>query len=137
MPLEAFTLFDRTAQSLNAILKEVHVPALGSVEFEGQIIPPPVQIPWYGLFYVQSVYPQTSRYPEGLAWQFNVPKKVLRKQSEFKKFHSFLVFETEIVRPSERHFAPCNREKQGNISRQEAVSMLPPLFLDVEPHHKV
>lgn len=53
MPLEAFTsFFDRTAQSLNAILKEVHVPALGSVEFEGQIIPPPVQIPWYGLFYV-------------------------------------------------------------------------------------
>jgi len=26
---------------------------------------------------------------------------------------------------------------QGNISRQEAVSMLPPLFLDVQPHHGV
>ena len=39
-----------------------------------------------------------SRYPEGLAWQFNVPKKVLRKSPEFKKFHSFLVFETEVVR---------------------------------------
>jgi len=26
---------------------------------------------------------------------------------------------------------------KGNISRQEAVSMLPPLFLDVLPHHKV
>jgi len=25
----------------------------------------------------------------------------------------------------------------GNITRQEAVSMLPPLFLDVEPHHVV
>ena len=25
----------------------------------------------------------------------------------------------------------------GNISRQEAVSMLPPLFLKVEPHHYV
>jgi multisite-specific tRNA:(cytosine-C5)-methyltransferase len=37
------------------------------------------------------------RYPDGLAWQFNVPKKVLRKQPEFKKFHSFLVFETEVV----------------------------------------
>ena len=81
--------------------------------------------------------PQTGRYPEGLAWQFNVPKKVLRKQSEFKKFHSFLVFETEIVCPSKHRFFLCNREKQGNISRQEAVSMLPPLFLDVEPHHKV
>lgn len=39
----------------------------------------------------------TKRYPDGLAWQFNVPKKVLRKQPEFKKFHSFLVFETETV----------------------------------------
>ena len=38
-----------------------------------------------------------ARYPEGLAWQFNVPKKVLRKSPEFKKFHSFLVFETEVV----------------------------------------
>lgn len=37
------------------------------------------------------------RYPEGLAWQFNVSKKVLRKSPEFKKFHSFLVFETEVV----------------------------------------
>lgn len=26
---------------------------------------------------------------------------------------------------------------QGNISRQETVSMLPPLILGVEPHHKV
>jgi len=26
---------------------------------------------------------------------------------------------------------------QGNISRQESVSMLPPLFLEVEPHHMV
>ena len=26
---------------------------------------------------------------------------------------------------------------KGNISRQEAVSMLPPLLLDVQPHHKV
>lgn len=26
---------------------------------------------------------------------------------------------------------------QGNLSRQEAVSMIPPLFLNVEPHHRV
>ena len=25
----------------------------------------------------------------------------------------------------------------GSITRQEAVSMVPPLFLDVEPHHRV
>ncbi|PBK71008.1 S-adenosyl-L-methionine-dependent methyltransferase [Armillaria solidipes] len=95
-----------TAHTLNSMVKDLHVPTLSNVTFEGQSIPPPVQIPWY---------------PEGLAWQFNVPKKVLRKSSEFKKFHSFLVGETEV----------------GNISRQEAVSMLPPLFLGVEPHHHV
>ncbi|KAJ7255177.1 cytosine-5--methyltransferase [Mycena rebaudengoi] len=96
----------QTAQSLNATLRDKHVPNLSNVVFEEQPIPPPVQIPWY---------------PDGLAWQFNVPKKVLRKSPEFKEFHSFLVFETEV----------------GNISRQEAVSMLPPLFMDVEPHHRV
>ncbi|KAJ7054488.1 S-adenosyl-L-methionine-dependent methyltransferase [Mycena amicta] len=95
-----------TAQSLNAALRDTHVPNLSNVVFEDQQVAPPIQIPWY---------------PDGLAWQFNVPKKVLRKSPEFKEFHSFLVFETEV----------------GNISRQEAVSMLPPLFMDVEPHHKV
>ncbi|KXN81699.1 tRNA (cytosine(34)-C(5))-methyltransferase [Leucoagaricus sp. SymC.cos] len=96
----------QTANTLNGTIRDVHVPGLSNVEFEGQRVSPPVQLPWY---------------PDGLAWQFNVPKKVLRKQPEFKKFHSFLVFETET----------------GNISRQEAVSMLPPLFLDVQPHHRV
>lgn len=82
------------------------MPHLAGVVFEGESVSPPTQIPWY---------------PDGLAWQFNVAKKVLRKSPEFKKFHNFLVFETEV----------------GNISRQEAVSMLPPLFLEVEPHHRV
>ncbi|RXW16069.1 hypothetical protein EST38_g9789 [Candolleomyces aberdarensis] len=96
----------QTAHSLNKTITDVHVPGLSDIVFEDEKLPPPVQLPWY---------------PDGLAWQFNVPKKVLRRQPEFKKFHSFLVFETEV----------------GNISRQEAVSMIPPLFLDVEPHHKV
>ncbi|KAI8990721.1 cytosine-5--methyltransferase [Trametes punicea] len=96
----------QAARLLNDTIKDVHVPHLGGVVFEGETVLPPQQIPWY---------------PEGLAWQFNVSKKVLRKSPEFKKFHSFLVFETEV----------------GNISRQEAVSMLPPLFLEVEPHHRV
>lgn len=46
------------------------------------------------------------RFPEGLAWQLNVAKKVVRKSPEFKKFHSFLVYETEVVStPS----PPCHR----------------------------
>ncbi|KAI6134775.1 S-adenosyl-L-methionine-dependent methyltransferase [Pisolithus croceorrhizus] len=94
------------AHTLGATIQKTYVPLLDNVVFEGETIPPPTQIPWY---------------PDGLAWQFNVSKKVLRKSPEFKKFHSFLVHETEV----------------GNISRQEAVSMLPPLFMDVQPHHKV
>jgi hypothetical protein len=82
----------RVANTLNTMIKELHVPTLSNVVFEDQPIPPPVQIPWY---------------PDGLAWQFNVPKKVLRKSPEFKKFHSFLVFETEVVScPIHYHFFP-------------------------------
>ena len=43
--------------------------------------------------YTHEIY----RYPDGLAWQFNVSKKVLRRSPEFKMFHSFLVHETEVV----------------------------------------
>ncbi|KAG8695532.1 hypothetical protein FRC09_009096 [Ceratobasidium sp. 395] len=95
-----------TAQDLNAIIKEQHVPSLAGVEFEGKVVEPPRQLPWY---------------PDGLGWQFDVSKSVLRKTPEYKKFHNFLVYETEV----------------GNISRQEAVSMIPPLLLDVQPHHTV
>lgn len=49
------------------------------------------------------------RYPKGLAWQLNVPKKVLRKSPEFKRFHSFLVFETEVV-----CLATCLPRHRGN-----------------------
>ncbi|KAG6379756.1 S-adenosyl-L-methionine-dependent methyltransferase [Boletus reticuloceps] len=94
------------AQTLGNTIKDTYIPLLHNVTFEDEVIPPPSQIPWY---------------PDGLAWQFNVSKQVLRTSPEFKKFRSFLVHETEV----------------GNISRQEAVSMLPPLLLDVQPHHKV
>ncbi|KAF9513599.1 hypothetical protein BS47DRAFT_1372487 [Hydnum rufescens UP504] len=60
-------------------------------------------------------------YPDGLGWQLKVHKQIVRKSPEFKKFQNFLVYETEV----------------GNISRQEAVSMIPPLVLDVESHHAV
>lgn len=60
-------------------------------------------------------------YPDELAWQINFTKKFIRKSSSMEKFHSFLVHETET----------------GNISRQEAVSMIPPLLLDVKPGQKI
>jgi multisite-specific tRNA:(cytosine-C5)-methyltransferase len=60
-------------------------------------------------------------YPDSLAWQITVKKEVIRKDPSFRKFQNFLVCECEV----------------GNISRQEAVSMIPPLLLDVKPHHRV
>ncbi|CAH7686336.1 S-adenosyl-L-methionine-dependent methyltransferase [Phakopsora pachyrhizi] len=60
-------------------------------------------------------------YPDGLAWELSTSKQMIKKSIEFKEFQNFLVYETEA----------------GNISRQEAVSMIPPLLLDVQPHHFV
>ncbi|WAQ87570.1 hypothetical protein PtA15_8A474 [Puccinia triticina] len=56
-----------------------------------------------------------SWYPNGFAWEFRAPKQLIRK------FQNFLVYESEA----------------GNLSRQEAVSMVPPLLLDVQSHHFV
>ncbi|KAM0749571.1 S-adenosyl-L-methionine-dependent methyltransferase [Meredithblackwellia eburnea MCA 4105] len=94
------------AQSLNEMIKKVFVPYLTGIEHEGVPLEAPAPIPWY---------------PDGLAWQLNVPKSAIRKNEGFKKFQSFLVYETDA----------------GNLSRQEAVSMIPPLLLDVQPHHNV
>ncbi|KAJ2782940.1 tRNA (cytosine-5-)-methyltransferase ncl1 [Coemansia interrupta] len=60
-------------------------------------------------------------YPHNFGWQFTIPRIALKKSAELSKFHSFLVTETEV----------------GNISRQEAVSMVPPLLLDVQSQHLV
>uniref|UniRef100_A0A8D3DFP8 tRNA (cytosine(34)-C(5))-methyltransferase n=1 Tax=Scophthalmus maximus TaxID=52904 RepID=A0A8D3DFP8_SCOMX len=62
-----------------------------------------------------------SWYPDEQAWHTNMSRKIIRKSPLLEKFHQFLVSETE----------------SGNISRQEAVSMLPPLLLKIEPHHKI
>ncbi|XP_071355445.1 RNA cytosine C(5)-methyltransferase NSUN2 [Trachinotus anak] len=62
-----------------------------------------------------------SWYPDDQAWQTNMSRKIIRKSPLLEKFHQFLVSETE----------------SGNISRQEAVSMIPPLLLKIEPHHKI
>ncbi|GAA6056917.1 hypothetical protein JCM3770_001322 [Rhodotorula araucariae] len=91
-----------TAHALNEHIKQVYVPFLSDVEYEGAKLAPPKPISWY---------------PNQLAWQLAVPKGVLRKDPHFKKFQHFLVYETDA----------------GNLSRQEAVSMIPPLLLDVQP----
>ncbi|KAK7387530.1 hypothetical protein VNO78_28404 [Psophocarpus tetragonolobus] len=60
-------------------------------------------------------------YPENLAWHLKFSRKQLRKNRTLGRFHEFLKLENEI----------------GNITRQEAVSMVPPLFLDVHSNHFV
>ncbi|TKA82087.1 hypothetical protein B0A49_00240 [Cryomyces minteri] len=56
-------------------------------------------------------------YPEQLAWAMTTPKNVVRKFPPFASFQKFLVSETSV----------------GNISRQEVVSMIPPLLMDIKP----
>ncbi|EDO39248.1 predicted protein, partial [Nematostella vectensis] len=69
-------------------------------------VDPPTSLPWY---------------PDELAWKVNLSRKFIRKSPSIKKFHQFLVQETEC----------------GNISRQEAVSMIPPLLMDIKPGQKI
>ncbi|KAJ4270266.1 tRNA (cytosine-5-)-methyltransferase ncl1 [Fusarium torreyae] len=56
-------------------------------------------------------------YPDELAWWMTTPKNVIRKFPPFAAFQKFLVSETSV----------------GNISRQEVVSMIPPLLMDLRP----
>ncbi|KAJ0981406.1 hypothetical protein J5N97_009661 [Dioscorea zingiberensis] len=60
-------------------------------------------------------------YPGKLAWHSNFSRMQLRKNQTLERFHEFLKQENEV----------------GNITRQEAVSMVPPLFLDVLPDHHI
>ena len=56
-------------------------------------------------------------YPDGLAWQIDVPKDGLKRSENLRGLREFLVRANEV----------------GAITRQEAVSMIPPLLLDVQP----
>ncbi|KAH0541455.1 hypothetical protein FGG08_004064 [Glutinoglossum americanum] len=58
-----------------------------------------------------------SWYPDELAYSMTTPKNVVRRFPPFASFQKFLVSETSV----------------GNISRQEIVSMIPPLLMDIRP----
>ncbi|GJM84495.1 hypothetical protein PR202_ga00172 [Eleusine coracana subsp. coracana] len=60
-------------------------------------------------------------YPGNFAWHLNFSRMELRRNQALESFHEFLKRENEV----------------GNITRQEAVSMVPPLFLNVEPDHHI
>lgn len=57
-----------------------------------------------------------SFYPDELVWQVNCNRTQLKKSQLLKDFHKYIQRATD----------------SGLVSRQELVSMLPPLFLDVE-----
>jgi 16S rRNA C967 or C1407 C5-methylase (RsmB/RsmF family) len=90
------------AVQLREYMKKKLFPTLTNLEVDGEIIPPPMPIPWY---------------PDEFAWVYECGRTALRRSKEAAMFHRFLVSENEV----------------GNISRQEAVSMLPVLFMDVKP----
>lgn len=60
-------------------------------------------------------------YPERLAWQCSYTRAQLRSKPILQGVFDFIKTANEL----------------GSISRQEAVSMIPPFFLDVQPHHRV
>lgn len=93
------------ADEINQLFIDQHVPALKGQEFEGVSLEPK----------------QLKFYPDGLGWQMDVKKSILRKTRQLSKTQRFMVLETDV----------------GNISRQEAVLMIPPLLMDIKPHHYV
>ncbi|KAK5937332.1 tRNA (cytosine-5-)-methyltransferase ncl1 [Knufia obscura] len=66
--------------------------------------------------YVEAPQP-VEWYPDKLAWYMTTPKNVIRRFGPFANFQKFLVAETDV----------------GNITRQEVVSMIPPLVIDLKP----
>ncbi|KAL4144589.1 hypothetical protein PRNP1_013718 [Phytophthora ramorum] len=60
-------------------------------------------------------------YPDSRGFTWSVERRRVRKLPILKEFQSWLV----------------ELSNSGSITRQEAVSMIPPLVLGVEPHHKV
>lgn len=60
-------------------------------------------------------------YPDGLGWTVSTPRTLVRRDNALAPFHKWLVGMNEL----------------GAINRQEAVSMVPPLLLDLRPGQSV
>ncbi|RIA83646.1 S-adenosyl-L-methionine-dependent methyltransferase [Glomus cerebriforme] len=97
----------RHAFELRDLMKKEHVPKLKQIQLEIDQRAEPIN--------------PLSWYPDELGWQHSASRMTIKKDPIFQTFHRWLVAETEV----------------GNISRQEAVSMIPPLLLDVKPNHWV
>jgi tRNA (cytosine34-C5)-methyltransferase len=100
------TGFRSHATELLRIIKSDYLHEIVNIEIDGRRIQPTKCLPWY---------------PDELAWQLDLDRKLIRQNDSLKRLHQFLVQETE----------------SGYISRQEAVSMIPPLLLNVQPNSRV
>jgi multisite-specific tRNA:(cytosine-C5)-methyltransferase len=60
-------------------------------------------------------------YPQNLVFELMMPKELLKKHAALKKIHKIIDVSKDA----------------GLISRQEIVSMLPPILCDIHSHHAV
>jgi len=100
------TGYKENSKQLIENMKNVYFKTMDNLKIDGELVKPPVQLPWY---------------PDGLGWQTSFSRSQLRGNPGLESFHRYTISETE----------------SGYITRQEAVSMIPPLMLDVQSHHKV
>lgn len=98
-----FSLANRHALNVKRLLQARYIPEIVKIEHQDGR---PVEPPI-----------PVSWYPDELAWWMTTPKNVVRKFPPFSAFQKFLVSETSV----------------GNISRQEVVSMIPPMLMDLKP----
>ena len=97
------------------------------VQVEDETIHAPKPLPWY---------------PNNHAWYMSFSRQQLRKLPLLNEIHEFM---KKVTCKFPLPFFLCayvwahslQANDAGSISRQEAVSMVPPLFLDVQPHHAV
>lgn len=101
--LHVLTLSYSHALAVQGLLKERYIPEITKIEH------------WDGAK-VDAPMP-VLWYPDDLAWWMTTPKNIVRRYPPFAAFQKYLVSETSV----------------GNISRQEVVSMIPPLLMDIEP----
>ena len=93
----------RHALAVQRLLKDRYVPEISKISHYDGT---PVEAPM-----------PVPWYPDELAWWMTTPKNVVRRFPPFAAFQKYLVSETSV----------------GNISRQEVVSMIPPLVMDLQP----
>jgi multisite-specific tRNA:(cytosine-C5)-methyltransferase len=96
-------IFCRHALAVQKLLKERYVPQISEISHYDGTLVEPPK--------------PVPWYPDELAWWMTTPKNVIRRFPPFAAFQKYLVSETSV----------------GNISRQEVVSMIPPLVMDLQP----